>query len=210
MRVDAAATGQAVTTGHHWMAYDGVADLHAGNGRAHGFDPACVFVTHDVRQLHFDLMAPDAFHHMQVGAAHTGATDAHDDIGRTLYLRIGHVFVLDEFVTAEHLVVLMQDCGVHRVFSMRGKSPSDRFARGRAPRSACFSNRCATPRLHRKALIYRRKMTMHQVFPQPGKTRGCRAIGRSELYVTLLDVAIRYSVFRALRITAARVVLSDS
>ena len=96
-----------MTAGDQWMTDDGVTHLEAGHGRTQGFDPARVLMTHDVGQLDVDLIAPDALDHVQVGTAHAGTPDAHDDIGRTHYLRVGHVFVLDKFVTAELLVVLM-------------------------------------------------------------------------------------------------------
>ena len=134
-----------MTAGHQGMTDDGVTDLETGDSRAQGFDPARVLVTHDVGQLDVDLIAPDALDHVKVGAAHAGTPDAHDDICRTHYLRIGHVFVLDEFVTAELLVVLMQDCGFHRVSSMRGKSPSDIFTRDRSPHSPLDQQRLCHP-----------------------------------------------------------------
>jgi hypothetical protein len=95
------------------MADYGVADFHPLHALAYFLDPPGVFVTHDVGEIDLNLAAPNAFDDVQVGPTHAGATDPYNDIRRSANLRIGHVFVRDEFLPAQLLVVRMEDSGLH-------------------------------------------------------------------------------------------------
>jgi hypothetical protein len=83
------------------MADDRVAHLDTLHTAAHLFDPAGVFMAHDVGQRDIDLAAPDAFHDVQIGAAHTGAANPDNDISGTLDLRIVDIFVAHEFFASQ-------------------------------------------------------------------------------------------------------------
>ena len=69
-----------MAAGDEGMADDRVADFHPLHAFADFLDPAGVFVTHDVREIDLDLAAPNAFDDVQVGSAHAGASDPHDDV----------------------------------------------------------------------------------------------------------------------------------
>ena len=92
MHVVAAPARQAMPAGHQRMANDAVADLDALDAGPDRFDPAGIFMAHDIGKLDVDLAAPDAFDDMQVGAANARAADAHDDVGRAGDFRICHIF----------------------------------------------------------------------------------------------------------------------
>ena len=96
VHVVAAPTGQAVAAGHQRMADHRITHLHTGHRRAHGFDPAGVLVAHDVGQFDLRTAAPNALHHMQIGAADSRAADAHDNVGRALNLGVRNIFVTHE------------------------------------------------------------------------------------------------------------------
>jgi hypothetical protein len=102
-----------MTAGDQGMADDGVADFHSVHALADFLDPPGVFVAHNVGEINLNLAAPNAFDDVQVGSTHAGAADPYNDIRRLTNLRIGHVFVCDEFLPAQILVVRVQDGGLH-------------------------------------------------------------------------------------------------
>jgi hypothetical protein len=99
------------------MADDGVADLDQRDGTADGFDPAGVFMAHDVRQGDRHTIAPEAFDDVEVGTANAGAADPHDDIAGAGDFRFGHVLIDDEVAPAQAGVVAGEDRRFHLVIS---------------------------------------------------------------------------------------------
>src|SRR5438445_10940892 len=63
---------------------DLLALLERGHGVADLLDHAGVFVAQGVRQVHLDLLPPNAFHDMQIGVAYARARDPNQDLARIL------------------------------------------------------------------------------------------------------------------------------
>ncbi|KAF0963120.1 hypothetical protein MLGJGCBP_03750 [Rhodococcus sp. T7] len=104
---------------------DLVADRDIGDGVAHGVDPAGVLVADRVRQSDTGLLLPLPFENMQVGAAHAGAADPHDDIEGALDRGFGNVGELQFGVVSHHLHGLHRGLlGVLRLV-IRGVAPTD-------------------------------------------------------------------------------------
>src|ERR1700730_10625833 len=102
-----------MAAGDQGMADHGVAYFHPLHALADFLDPPGVFVTHDVGEIDLNLAAPNAFDDVQVGSTHAGATDPYNDIRRSTNLRIGHVFVRDEFLARQLLVISVENGGFH-------------------------------------------------------------------------------------------------
>ena len=94
MDVVAVTAGPAQTTGRQGVQDDGVADPDVGDGLADRLDPAGVLVTDRVGERHPGLLLPLALDDVQVGPAHAGATDPHDDVEGPRDPRVGHVHQL--------------------------------------------------------------------------------------------------------------------
>src|SRR3984885_16186408 len=94
-----------MAAGDQGMADDRVADFHSVHALADFLDPPGVFVAHNVGEINLNLASPNSFDDVQVGSTHAGAADPYNDIRRLTNLRIGHVFVRDEFL-ARHLLVI--------------------------------------------------------------------------------------------------------
>src|SRR5271163_1600751 len=99
--------------GDQGMADNRVADFYPLHAFADFLHPPSVFVTHDVREIHLDLAAPNAFDDVQVSSTYAGAPDPHNDIRWFVYLGVRHVFVRDEFVSRQRLIVRVEDGGLH-------------------------------------------------------------------------------------------------
>jgi hypothetical protein len=97
------------------VADDRIADLDQGDGAADGFDPAGVFVAHDVRQGDRYAIAPEAFDDVEVGPTNACAADAHDDIAGPGDLRFRHVLIDDEVPPAQAGVIAGEDRRFHRM-----------------------------------------------------------------------------------------------
>src|ERR1700722_7481236 len=102
-----------MAAGDEGMADHGVADSYPLHALADFLNPSRVFVTHDVREIDLNLGAPDAFDDVQVGSAHTSAPDPYNNIRWLVNLGIRHVFVLDEFLGRQLLVVRVEDGSLH-------------------------------------------------------------------------------------------------
>ena len=95
------------------MADHRVADLDAFNAGADRLDPAGILVAHNVGKLDVHLGAPDAFDHMQVGAADARAADLDDHIRRAGDFGIGHIFVSDKLFGRQRFVECVEHCRFH-------------------------------------------------------------------------------------------------
>src|SRR2546425_6888906 len=69
---------------HDRMHDDLLAFLERGHGVADLLYDAGVFVAQRVRQVHLDLLPPNAFHDMQIGVADARARDPNQDLARIL------------------------------------------------------------------------------------------------------------------------------
>ena len=82
VHVVAGPAGMAQPAGGGRMQDDGVAHRHVGDRGADLVHPAGVLVAQDVGQRRVHRRVPLALHDVQVGAAHPGAADLHDDVER--------------------------------------------------------------------------------------------------------------------------------
>ena len=76
---------------HQRVQDDLVPDGHRADGVTHGDHRAGVLVADDVGQLGILPAGPLALDDVQVGAAHAGRVDVHQDVERTLDGGLGHV-----------------------------------------------------------------------------------------------------------------------
>src|SRR5690242_11050052 len=102
-----------MAAGDKRMADYRVADFHPLHAFADFLYPTGVFVSHDVREVYLNLTAPNAFDNVQVGSAYAGPADPDDDIRGLVNLGIRDVFVFDEFLARQLLVVRVEDGGLH-------------------------------------------------------------------------------------------------
>src|SRR5207247_3355778 len=86
---------------------DRLALLERGHGVADLLDHAGVFVAQGVRQVHLDLLPPNAFHNMQIGLADARARDPNQDLAWILDSR---GFDINDF---ERLVVREKPSRLH-------------------------------------------------------------------------------------------------
>ena len=113
VHVLAAPARQAMAARNQRMANHCVADLDGRHPLADRFDPAGVFVAHDVREIDFDLVAPNAFDDVEIRAAYPGAADTDNDIRRARDLRVRRIFVFHEVLSRQRLVISMQNGRFH-------------------------------------------------------------------------------------------------
>src|SRR5581483_5262230 len=97
-----------------------VSDGHVGDTLTDGVHPARVLVADRVRQLRIHGVGPLALEYVQVGAAHPGTADLHDDVERAGQDRFRDV------VQQRWLVVVVHPYGLHRIstFSLTSLSRS--------------------------------------------------------------------------------------
>jgi hypothetical protein len=88
------------------------------------FDPAGIFMSHNVWQLHVDFLAPNTFDHMKIGAANAGTTDSDHNVGRALDFRFRYFFESNEIRIGESGIILMEDCRFHKTNPVNGEQAS--------------------------------------------------------------------------------------
>src|SRR5690348_6320827 len=113
MHIVAAARGEALACAGQRMANHRIAALDHLYRAADLLDPARVLMSHDIWQFHRDHVAPQAFDHVQIGAANAGAADTHDDIGWFFDLRLRNILVADEIRPSERLIVIVKNRCLH-------------------------------------------------------------------------------------------------
>ena len=118
VHVVAAPAGEAMAAGDQRMADHRIADLEALDARADLLDPAGILMPHDIGKLHIHLAAPDALDDVQVGAANAGATDADDDVGGLLDLRVGDFLVPDELRAGQRWIEFIKHGRLHGRLSL--------------------------------------------------------------------------------------------
>jgi len=64
---------------------------------AYLFDPACVFVSQDVGQLHIHFLPPNTLDHMEIGAANASAANPNNHVRLLFYFWIWHLLPGHEF-----------------------------------------------------------------------------------------------------------------
>ena len=102
-----------MAAGDERMADDWIAFPEPGDTFADLFNPAGVFMPHNIGQVNVGLLAPDAFDDMKIRAADAGTADSYDYIRGGFDTRIDDIFVGDEFLGGQRLVVLMENGGFH-------------------------------------------------------------------------------------------------
>src|SRR5216683_1113104 len=107
MHVIACATGATEATGNQRMDNDRISNGYIAHRRANGFYPARVLMAQRVRQLHTRFFRPLSLDDVQVGAAETGAANAHDDIKGGCNLWLSDLF------DHRRLFILMQTYRFH-------------------------------------------------------------------------------------------------
>src|SRR5215469_7924198 len=107
VHVVAGPAGAAEATGGGGMQDDGIADGHVGDRGADLVHPARVLVAQDVGQRRVHRRVPLTLHDVQVGAAHAGPADLHDDVERAAPGGLGYL------VDDRHLVKSVQTDSFH-------------------------------------------------------------------------------------------------
>ena len=103
VHVVACAAGTAQATRDQRMQDHLVAHRHIGDGVADRLDPSGILMPDRVRQFDAALLGPLPFENVQIGAAHSGATDPHDHVEWTGHHRIGDLGELQLVVVADNL-----------------------------------------------------------------------------------------------------------
>src|SRR4029077_1894270 len=106
---------EGVAVGNQRVANDRVSPLKPVDRLSHFFDPSSIFMPHNVRQFHIDFLPPDAFDHMEIGAADTGATNSDHHVRLTLDLRFRYFFQSDKLRIGESSIILMEYRSFHRL-----------------------------------------------------------------------------------------------
>src|SRR5207249_11517984 len=92
VHVVAGPAGAAETARNERVDDDRIADGHVVHRRAHLVNPAGVLVAQDIWQPDARLLLPLALNDVQVGAAQTGAANAHDHVVGTGDLGVRYLF----------------------------------------------------------------------------------------------------------------------
>src|SRR6516165_4316441 len=101
------------------MTDDRITFLKALSLFANLFDPACVFVSHDVRQFHIHFLAPYPLDHMQVSPANTGSSNADDYIRASCQFRFFYFLQNHEVRVSKRSVIFMKYGGFHNLREQR-------------------------------------------------------------------------------------------
>src|SRR6516164_1384531 len=95
------------------MTNNGITLFEAFDCLARLFNPAGVFVSHDIRQFHIHFLPPNALDHMKVGTANAGAADSNEYICLLFYFWFRHLLPSDEVWICESSVIMMKYGGFH-------------------------------------------------------------------------------------------------
>jgi hypothetical protein len=92
MHVITAPGSEGMTVGNEGVANDWISTLKPINCLSHFFDPPRIFMPHNVGQFYIDLLAPDSFDHMEIGAADSGTANSDHNVRLVLDFRFRHFF----------------------------------------------------------------------------------------------------------------------
>ena len=89
------------------MANDRITLLESLDAFTYFLHPTGIFMSHDVRKFHVDLLAPDPFNDMKVGPAYTRSTNSHQNICIIDQSGFGHLLHFDVFRASKGGVVIV-------------------------------------------------------------------------------------------------------